>query len=757
MINISDEIKAKYLKDSQPKELVIDCSHKDSTDLLNVNVGLPADLSVYSGGILDEYRIAYRSSQFIIYLFSRARGYDIATVNNAKVLSVNFKFSAFSITTGTLLDNPYWYVYYYDMNGNSVTYRHYIEDASIYDTTSPIDVSFEVPLPNGISRFDTIALKCISEVPPPSVSNTWTIPVKHGDYKLYYGAGNDYCVNNLVNLKDTNFNPDDYTAHRIFEDNIAEESLEITESLSSQDNLKYGLCEASICEFDVVNYSGIEVGDYIYPKISLEGVQNSEIPLGEYIVHSIATSYEGRLEKKHITAYDRITKLGGRATNWNTVYMYGVNTYNEDGQYTGRGFEYARQLYSSVFSALKFFGVDDIRKYHVEVISQIESVNSNMWLEWDDPNSDNKYKLYWAEWTLTDPDTSARYFVDYRNVMESGVALTDKQVVATYMPHYTDEVDSLGRGFGKGDILVEETLSGGYKHRFLADRGDAFMLSSNCTEVMIRYPFVCKYVKPNDVPLDTWALISASHLYKITDPIELTNGAERLMYYNYGNRTIFPIDTSATGRDVVRSILEVCGCLFSLNRENGTPKYLYAKKAGLYPSNTLYPSDELYPRAGTSEVYPMARYWELKAEDYDVESIGVIQIVKKDETNDTASCVWEYRGSSAKSAYLIEDNIYYCSNEMVYDYDLMGEVTSVLEDMFNHITNTHYTPYKASLIGLPWTEAGDRIALLTHTGGFETFIFRRKIKGIDFLKDTYEAKGNKLVRPVNTYTYSEED
>jgi hypothetical protein len=566
-------------------------------------------------------------------------------------------------------------------------------------------------------------------------------------------------VDNIVLLKDIpDFDPEPYNFNYIEKGDFEEESFSITESLSSKDNLKYGLCEASICEFTVVNYNGIEVGDLIYPKMWLDDVENSTIPLGVFVVHSINVQYEGVLKKKRITAYSKITNLENKATDWNTIYMYGVNTETTDGSYTGRGFEYARQLYSSTFNALKFFGIDGVEKYSCEKVAEHGySAYFDTWLKWT-VQTNFYYKLYYTKITVSNPDTSARYFATYVNALDiNNQPRTDEYIIENYMPFYKQQVDALGRGFGKGDILVEETNSFGIKHRYLVDRGDAFMISSNCTSLVIRIPALCRLENGSGTVQSTWQLINSVALYKIAGEDRLTNSAERLMYYNYMSREIFPIDSSATGRDVIRSILEMTGCYFTLDRVNGKPRFKYPDKSGLYPSNTLYPSDTLYPRNGISSVYGMGRYETLRAEDYSVASIGKIQIVKKEESNDVASCVWEHVGSNAPNTYIIDDNIYYCAEDMEYDYDLMIDVSRVLINMFYEITNNNYTPFKAVLIGLPWQECGDRLNIETYNGNFETFIYRRKLKGIDLLKDTYEAKGDKITEGVNTYLYTQEE
>ena len=438
--------------------------------------------------------------------------------------------------------------------------------------------------------------------------------------------------------------------------------------------------------------------------------------------------------------------------------MFGINTVTSDGQYTGRGFEFARQIYSSVYGALKFFGIENISRYsNVEIKAEYTTRparDNTFWIEWY-VQSNWAYKIHYASMTIANPDTSVRYLFTYKNAL----GVSDAEI-AQSIPRFMEQYDTLGRGIEGANVLVEETSTGGIKHRYLVDKNDAFMISENCVQLKIYFPRDWDYTSSGGQSGGSGWICDNSDtatLYTIAGEDRLANGAERLMYYNYMTRVIFPIDTSANGRDVVRSILEMTGCYFTLDRLTGKPRFKYPDKSGLYPSNTLYPSDTLYPRSAISESYGMGRYETLRAEDYSVASIGKIQIVKKEESNDVASCVWEHEGSNAPNTYVIDDNIYYCAEDMEYDYDLMIDVSRVLINMFFEITNNNYTPFKAVLIGLPWQECGDRINIETHNGNFETFIFRRKLKGIDLLKDTYEAKGDKLTEGVDKYLYTQEE
>ena len=89
---------------------------------------------------------------------------------------------------------------------------------------------------------------------------------------------------------------------------------------------------------------------------------------------------------------------------------------------------------------------------------------------------------------------------------------------------------------------------------------------------------------------------------------------------------------------------------------------------------------------------------------------------------------------------------------MVYN-NSMVEITEMLENMWYRISNMGYVSNITTALGMPWIECGDRIGILTMVGGAETFIFRRTMKGIQMITDTYESNGDEYVKAISNYNY----
>ena len=483
-----------------------------------------------------------------------------------------------------------------------------------------------------------------------------------------------------------------------------------------------------------------KLNEYIYSL-------NNAIPLGVFYIDSVSKEYKHNLITKKITAYDNMVTLEQNAADWYTSYMFGLDS----DDWTSNGFEFARQIFSSYIDYVMSIGLDSKSNYIETQIARYtysdiaSSYLSNKYKSWS--SGLMVFKLRYAVFTVSDPDPTHLYMVNATNTN----GYTDDYIITNFIGSYKTAVDPLGRGVcTNGGVLVIETRDNGTTAGFCINRGDYFMISPNCTSFKVY--IAAQVLDANNQVVNH--LVDDVTIYEVESAPKLTNGYLRLCYYNYGTKEIFDADTSITGRDVVRSLLEVCGCFFRLNRFDGLPEFVYPTKGGLYPANTLFPSDELYPRSGTDGLYPMGRYMGTIAEDYEVKDYGRIQILKDAKSNDAVSvCEWEYKGSDSENTYIINDNIFYCADDMMYDYDNMPEVSQMLAGMWGVISNLGYVPNTTEALGSPWIECGDRIGLLTYDGGFESFIFRRTLKGIQNLFDTYESVGDELNEAIDNFEY----
>ncbi len=465
----------------------------------------------------------------------------------------------------------------------------------------------------------------------------------------------------------------------------------------------------------------------------------NRVPLGEFHVTEVKKKIEHLLEEKALTVYNNIIRLEQNAADWYTQYMFGLSFLD----YSGNAYQFTRQIYSTLFNFLNKMGLD-YRDYYTESLvasytkAQVLASHLSSKYLFYVTGTTNKFRC--AEFTVSTV-TSRRYCVSF----------SYDETIEDIKLYLRDYYDPLWRGILKANVYVEETRSDHSTNRYLVDNGDFFMVSEDCTSFKVYIPCYMQNADGSTVYLQ---ICKDAQITAVTDYIDLENGAIRLLYYDYNTKEIFPCETSITGRDVVRSLLEPCGCFFRLNRKTNIPEFVYCTKGGLYPAENLYPADDLYPRAGTDTMLATGKYMSFERGENEVQSFGRIQIKKGGSTNETEPiCQWEYVGDANEiNTYIIDDNIFYCAENMVYN-NSMTEVSEMLENMWYRISNMGYVANITQALGMPWVECGDRIGILTMVGGAETFVFRRTMKGIQMLTDTYESNGDEYVKAISNYNY----
>lgn len=197
------------------------------------------------------------------------------------------------------------------------------------------------------------------------------------------------------------------------------------------------------------------------------------------------------------------------------------------------------------------------------------------------------------------------------------------------------------------------------------------------------------------------------------------------------HRTIEP--ETLSGADVIRWICELEGCFGQITNE-GKFRYVVLTSGlddGLFPADTLYPSDTLYPQDVNPNVDPIpkARYIDVQFEDYNSESITGLTI--RTDDSDVGVTV-----GTNTNVYIIT------GNPLVYGCNATT-LRNVAENTLLNMVNRYYKPCTVNAVGNPLHEAGDGIRVSTTYRGIVTYILERKLSGIQALRDTYSANGER--------------
>lgn len=191
-------------------------------------------------------------------------------------------------------------------------------------------------------------------------------------------------------------------------------------------------------------------------------------------------------------------------------------------------------------------------------------------------------------------------------------------------------------------------------------------------------------------------------------------------------KTVEPEELS--GATVLNCICEINGCFGHIGRD-GRFHYIYLEQEiqGLYPRNDLYPADDLYPREPKSMRIGKNLYISAQYEDFLVKTIDKLQIRK--EEDDIGVIV-----GSGTNAYVIQDNF------LVYGKG-SEELTGIANNIYGKIREIIYRPFSADCKGNPCIEVGDAVRLPTKYEIIESYVLKRTLKGIQALRDEYEATG----------------
>ena len=787
MLKVDNKIEELFLSDSVPKNLTIE--FEDGLQIEKIK-----NLNLYFGDIrgnseairpvtnltpssLSDFIINNTPTAYNVYDY-----HNVKYFNHFKYIYVSFD-AYISQQAGTKLASDlsfYMSVRLLNLNDGSIASHIFASNKVYFNPDDIVGVdwekykTFKFRQKLDISGYEFLGISRVGVHGGSITSDTFTVHLRNMQVRL---QDNEVDLPYIVPQGNSSEDIDKLiiSIPDIKNEDLIQESFSLTESLCSQDNLKFGLCESAHCEFEVVGRGDKFIGKTIRPYINIAGEpKQNRIPLGKFKISEVKKNNTQDIIKKSITAYDNMSILDQDVGDWLTKYMWITDTANKacshSAEYTKFGVEYVRQMYSTYKNLMKQLGFkEEEHKWYTyadEDFTQAQGNNlHNVGYNYIWPVPENrKMSFCFRSWSITSSNSIEGV---YRVTTTPLDGMTDEQLYNKYLgvsgvpwgPNFN------GISQSGGVLVTFKDANNNSIYKIVCDSGDLFYVPYSVNGIPVKAMEVhmccnlCRFDNTTQEGVAIYNSRTISH-YKIekmldydTD-IQLVNAHIRLVYYNYGTQEVGSFNSSATGRDVIRSLLEINGCFFHMNRY-GKPEIIYASKAGLYPSEKLYPREDLYPRGMNGPLLSMSRYISMECADYVVENYGKIQIKTQSRVkNGESICSYEYIGNpEGKNTYIIEDNIFYCAEGTVYEYGSQPEVDEMLKNLFDKISNLTYTPHTTKLRGLPFMECGDRVNLVTKTGGIESFIFRRTLKGIHALMDTYEAEGDEYNEALNTFDY----
>lgn len=204
--------------------------------------------------------------------------------------------------------------------------------------------------------------------------------------------------------------------------------------------------------------------------------------------------------------------------------------------------------------------------------------------------------------------------------------------------------------------------------------------------------------------------------------------------------------------DVIRAVCQMNGVFGKV----GADGIFYYKELQIpndylpYPSDEIFPGSDTFPANANQETIYIDKYRSASYEDYELAQIT--GVIVRDSVSD------EEAGEAGTSGnqLLIEGNILCNGLDQVAKNLIAAAILTKVETCV-------YTPFEVEAVGLPYVEVGDAVAYYIFdysSGEAETEIMgfsvmSRYLKGIQWLTDTYTARGDEY-QPEVKYTSGNE-
>lgn len=537
--------------------------------------------------------------------------------------------------------------------------------------------------------------------------------------------------------------------------NLVAESVVLTESLCSEQNIKFGLCEASQLEFETIgvgNVKGCEIQAFIEIDISSlpsdiiatidymylnDGTIAYQIPYGVFTVDSCKRQND--MSKRKIIAYsknilDKI-ELSSIEKEKERIAISTKSDYTVDLLKTL--YSNLNNVDSSMYTEIAYeFEIDE--HLIVSISSLIETYRTVVYKGVKIPifaEQDDEHKLFkveldkvenYKEIVLEIQDTLSSYelIMDAFNLCNVCYVIYDMDGFSsglTYIPTKGNLIYPYIPGIGT------TTIEYGYIYVPL----EISVVERNLTD--------SSYKKV----LNEWTLATNCSISELT-PTEL-----------FANKTITLKRTKTTDgkyivaepldlRAILESWVELQGKFVYNSRYGGVSLISIKEKFGLYPSEDLYPSEELYPRE-PDDIVSTSLYSNVWYEEYTVQKYGRLLIPYINEENETEEFLYVFNEDN-KNTYFFSENYLLSLYSFTQD-----EIKEIIDTYFlPHIEYITYVPAEITMRGLPYLEVGDVVSVLTNSGySFETIVWQRKLKGIQALTDSVTATGDEVNEKVS--------
>lgn len=539
----------------------------------------------------------------------------------------------------------------------------------------------------------------------------------------------------------------------ICNDLIVKDSVKLTESLCSRNELKFGLCESPVFECEVVGVGNIKGATIeVYCEIgctpSVSGAEWRDdlqryvypIPYGVFVVQD-AVRQADMIHRK-ITAYNLLATSEFRMTEFQVIRantpvsqeipfvqsIVGLISENvQDNAFGCSEVELAMsELSSGRYDIPNYLYSVNYIAYKYKVLRILPN------------NSDKLYRV-----VVDDPNYD-------KNRIRYGLALQGN--LSKYGGFLIFQCDRYHSAPVPGQY--KNCFSGlEYYYPYMSmpasDANTYYHVSSQPpyeTGWYIAVPYESKYVRAY-IPGEPETVVTTSlcdpddiHLYEM----QITDNTT--FYYNRvktedGAQYVVENPSELSLRSLYEGYVETKGKFCGLDRFNNFFEIDIKQQFGLTPQNTLYPDSDLYPEGVTGGKLLPQDYQSCWYNDDYTKPFGCVTCTYKDLDN-LESVYIKYFGGFDESSDINSYRTYYLTNNYLIDNSLWTEqqIEAICTRIANSIEGVRYMPVEFVGRGLPYVEAGDTFEILTKSNdSITTIVLNRTLTGELTLTDNYKS------------------
>ena len=565
----------------------------------------------------------------------------------------------------------------------------------------------------------------------------------------------------------------------ITNDNVVQESVRFTESLCSQDVLKFGLTEASVLEFETVGVAnmygmtieaGIEIdlsslsaaelaeieagswdGVYVSESDTDLGFPFFRVPYGVFTVDKCPRNHEA-MAHRQVTAYSvTYSDLAAVIPNFPTMLPFdsiivtpdailsqvtrtGLTSVNRSAVYQPR-----TPLYTS--AGVGYYFVQSIgTEYEYGANGIADYIETTM--DWDE----SAWRAVGND--IADQLTTLGYDLTY-NAAGEKVFFDNREAVEYSMPDF----------FGPAVVLRAQIESSaffsGYWHHIKPGalypmlNGGAPIAAFYIPGTGAKLPTFCYLYSPKETPTVQLRLVSNDSLVEtitlgVAVPSLPSNPGVSLWKYpvelSHDNRPVLTINAKGVAKNLTVQTGQTIPFYSYLNAYDKTATVASAAEIRAYFGKAERDGSFQFEHLDLSNPVPLTpeNYSSLWWDEYDVAPIGTVRF---SYGNDSEAL--DYQFGSGRSLYDMSDND--LLNGTVYPTtDLIK--TTLDSNFVPYVAGVEFVPIDLAAKGLPYLEAGDAIIITAEDGTLvNSIIMRQEISGIQVLTAAIESTGGTII------------